>query len=101
LSAANAGWKLSEDLEDMVKNGTAIAILSGRFGYFASIPMTDTDGTLKEAEYALDTSKADDIGRYSNYRAKWLGDASFDPSTRRSTGAKRSSMCMPSKEPVA
>jgi predicted TIM-barrel fold metal-dependent hydrolase len=51
----------------------------GRFGSFATIPMTDHDGALKEAEYALDTLKADGIGLYSNYRDKWLGDSSFDP----------------------
>ena len=112
LGSAAPTWKLDEDLEDMDKNGTAVAILSittpgfwfgsvdevrkvtrdcneaaaklrsdhpGRFGSFAAIPMTDTDGALKEAEHSLDTLKADGIGLFSNYRDKWLGDPSFDP----------------------
>jgi len=112
LSSARAGWVLSEDLEDMDKNGTEVAILSittpgfwfgetqevrkvmrscndaaaklrsdhpGRFGSFAAIPMTDSEGALQEIEYALDTLKADGIGLYSDYGDKWLGDASFDP----------------------
>lgn len=112
LSSARAGWVLSEDLEDMDKNGTEVAILSittpgflfgekqevrkvmrscneaaaklrsdhpGRFGNFAAIPMTDSEGALQEIEYSLDTLKADGIGLYSDYGDKWLGDASFDP----------------------
>ena len=51
----------------------------GRFGNFAAIYPPDTDGALKEMEYALDTLKADGIGLYSDYRDKWLGHDSFNP----------------------
>lgn len=112
FGSAFPGWTLSQDLEDMDKNGTATAILSittpgfptgtikekrkvmrdcndaaaklgqqhpGRFGSFAAIPMLDTDGALKEIEYALDTLKADGIGLFSNYGEVWLGNSRFAP----------------------
>ena len=50
------------------------------FGFFAAIPFPDSDGSLKEIEYAYDTLKADGIGILSSIGDTYPGDAKFRPS---------------------
>jgi predicted TIM-barrel fold metal-dependent hydrolase len=72
-----AARKLARECNEY--NAKLISEHPGRFGGWAMLPLTDTDGSLKEIAYALDTLKLDGIGLMTNYRDKWLGDPSFLP----------------------
>jgi predicted TIM-barrel fold metal-dependent hydrolase len=50
-----------------------------RIGLFAAIPMNNTDGALKEIEYALDTLHADGFQIGSSTGDKWPGDPQYLP----------------------
>jgi predicted TIM-barrel fold metal-dependent hydrolase len=51
----------------------------GRFGSFASLPLTDIAGSLTELAYALDQLHADGVVLLSVYGDRWVGDAAFAP----------------------
>ena len=61
----------------------------GRFGFYAAVPLADTDGSLREIEYAFDTLHADGVTMNASAAKMWPGDPSqmpvFEELNRRKT----------------
>ena len=51
----------------------------GRFGIFASLPILDIEGSLREIDYAFGTLKADGFTLMTNIGDKWIGDPHYAP----------------------
>jgi len=61
----------------------------GRFGFFSAVPLADTDGSLREIEYAFDTLNTDGVTMNASAAGMWPGDPSqmavFEELNRRKT----------------
>ena len=73
----DAARKLARETNEF--GAKVIADHPRRFGMFATVPLPDVDGSLREIEYTLDTLEMDGICMMTDYEGKFLGDPAFTP----------------------
>lgn len=49
----------------------------GRFGFLATLPLSDVAAGLEELDYTLDVLKADGVTLFTSYGGRYLGSANF------------------------
>jgi 6-methylsalicylate decarboxylase len=89
LSTGQAIWRLGPEKRDAVliksareanEYGARIADeYRGRFGLWASLPLSDVDSALDEITYAVDALEVCGFGLPSSWEGKYLGDPVFKP----------------------
>jgi len=70
-------WEMARRVNEYTSE--LVAKRPDRFGHFATLPLPDINGALRELEYALDTLRADGVILLTNYAGRYLGEAAFEP----------------------
>ncbi|MCK9908522.1 amidohydrolase [Microbacteriaceae bacterium K1510] len=73
---ANARYLTESTNEALAK---FVSAAPDKLGFFATLPLPDVDGALRQMEYALDTLKADGVIFLSNQNGFYVGDPAFEP----------------------